>query len=413
MSTLAISASGIAKQYEVGAREATYQTLREAIMGAVAMPFRRLRRLSGTDAAAERFWALRDVSFDVEQGEVLGIIGRNGAGKSTLLKVLARITEPTAGRVLIRGRVASLLEVGTGFHSELTGRENIFLNGAILGMTRAEIERKFDDIVAFAEVERFLDTPVKRYSSGMYMRLAFAVAANLDPEVLLVDEVLAVGDVNFQKKCIDRMKGLAGRNTTVVFVSHNMSAIQSLCNRCLLLDKGLSILVADTAEVIKRYMEAHAPARAFSRTAPPGEGPCLLEASLEVENSPDGTGCGRLVIRGTLHAKDVSRVGLWFRIRDQIGAPVAIAELGTCHADEMLPLAPGRTELSCEIDIASLALGDYSLSITTIQPGVMVLDDVEDCLAFSVDRPPRSGASRAIAQSWGYGSVQLRARHIG
>src|SRR6187401_430063 len=186
----------------------------------------------------EEFWALKDVSFDIRRGEVAGIIGRNGAGKSTLLKILSRITEPTKGRIEIDGRVASLLEVGTGFHPELTGRENIFLNGAILGMTRAEIRTKFDEIVAFAEVEKFLDTPVKRYSSGMYVRLAFAVAAHLEPEILVVDEVLAVGDAEFQKKCLDKMDDVSRGGRTILFVSHNMQAITRLCSRCILLDKG-------------------------------------------------------------------------------------------------------------------------------------------------------------------------------
>ena len=202
----------------------------------------------------EEFWALKDVSFEVKRGEVLGIIGRNGAGKSTLLKILSRITEPTAGRVRIRGRVASLLEVGTGFHPELTGRENIFLNGAILGMTRAEIQRKFDEIVAFAEVEKFLDTPVKRYSSGMYVRLAFAVAAHLEPEILVVDEVLAVGDAEFQKKCLGKMGEVAEGGRTVLFVSHNMPAVSALCSRAVLLVGGKLHSHGDVAKVIASYL---------------------------------------------------------------------------------------------------------------------------------------------------------------
>jgi lipopolysaccharide transport system ATP-binding protein len=203
---------------------------------------------------SEDFWALKDVSFEVKRGEVVGIIGRNGAGKSTLLKILSRITEPTEGRVRIKGRVASLLEVGTGFHPELSGRENIFLNGAILGMTKEEIKTKFDDIVAFAEIEKFLDTPVKRYSSGMYVRLAFAVAAHLEPEILLVDEVLAVGDSAFQKKCLGKMKSVAGEGRTVLFVSHNMAAIESLCDTCLLLNQGKKNSEGSSEEIIRRYM---------------------------------------------------------------------------------------------------------------------------------------------------------------
>src|SRR5689334_10972101 len=213
---------------------------------------------------AEEFWALKDVSFEVQQGEVLGIIGRNGAGKSTLLKILSRITEPTDGRVTLRGRVASLLEVGTGFHAELTGRENIYLNGAILGMTRAEIRRKFDEIVAFAGVEKFLDTPVKRYSSGMYVRLAFAVAAHLEPEILVVDEVLAVGDAQFQKKCLGKMEEAGSSGRTVLFVSHNLLAVQRLCPRSLLLDGGRIVADGESSQVIQTYLDT----KAFADNAP-------------------------------------------------------------------------------------------------------------------------------------------------
>jgi lipopolysaccharide transport system ATP-binding protein len=209
-------------------------------------------------ASQEDFWALKDVSFEVKQGEVVGIIGRNGAGKSTLLKILSRITEPTEGRVTLRGRVASLLEVGTGFHPELTGRENIFLNGAILGMSRAEIRKKFDEIVAFAEVEKFLDTPVKRYSSGMYVRLAFAVAAHLEPEILIVDEVLAVGDAQFQKKCLGRMSEVARGGRTVLFVSHNMVALQNLCGSALWLASGELVAAGSPAELVHRYLRSNA-----------------------------------------------------------------------------------------------------------------------------------------------------------
>jgi lipopolysaccharide transport system ATP-binding protein len=208
-----------------------------------------------THHSKEEFWALKDVSFEINQGDRVGIIGRNGAGKSTLLKILSRITEPTTGRIRIKGRVASLLEVGTGFHPELTGRENIFLNGAILGMSREEIKRKFDEIVAFAEVEKFLDTPVKRYSSGMYVRLAFAVAAHLEPEVLVVDEVLAVGDAQFQKKCLGKMKDVGKEGRTVLFVSHNMSAIQVLCSRAIHLDKGEVVSAGHVEGQIKSYLE--------------------------------------------------------------------------------------------------------------------------------------------------------------
>jgi lipopolysaccharide transport system ATP-binding protein len=250
----AIRVNGLSKRYRVGLqRAAGYRTLRDSITEAVAAPF---RRLWGRDEPSPEgtFYALKDISFDVRPGEAVGIIGRNGAGKSTLLKVLSRITEPTDGRVEVRGRMGSLLEVGTGFHPELTGRENVYLNGSILGMTRREIDRKFDEIVAFSEIERFLDTPVKRYSSGMYVRLAFAVAAHLEPEILVVDEVLAVGDAGFQKKCLGKMQDVAQHGRTVLFVSHNISAVNRLCNRAVLLSDGQVVKDGPSHEVGNYYL---------------------------------------------------------------------------------------------------------------------------------------------------------------
>lgn len=249
-----VRVENLSKQYRIGAQETSYGTLRESIVDALRNPLDRLQGKNGK-RTAETIWALKDVSFDVTPGEVVGVIGRNGAGKSTLLKVLSRITEPTTGRVELYGRVASLLEVGTGFHPELTGRENIYLNGAILGMRKAEIERKFDEIVAFAELEKFLDTPVKRYSSGMYMRLAFAVSSHLEPEILIVDEVLAVGDANFQKKCLGKLGEVASEGRTVLFVSHNMLAVQSLCSRVLWLDQGKIMDQGPAKQVIAQYLK--------------------------------------------------------------------------------------------------------------------------------------------------------------
>jgi lipopolysaccharide transport system ATP-binding protein len=252
---VAIRAENLSKCYKIGhADEAgSYGTLRESLVRLAQAPFRRWR---GGAARAEPFWAVKDVSFEVGQGEVVGIIGRNGAGKSTLLKILSRITSPTRGRAWLNGRVGSLLEVGTGFHPELTGRENIALNGSILGMRRREIAARFDEIVAFAEVERFLDTPVKRYSSGMYVRLAFAVAAHLEPEILIVDEVLAVGDAEFQKKCLRKMGDVAGQGRTVLFVSHNMAAVQTLCGRALLLSRGQVQREGTARDVVAEYLRA-------------------------------------------------------------------------------------------------------------------------------------------------------------
>jgi lipopolysaccharide transport system ATP-binding protein len=260
----AISVEALSKKYRLGQKRGGYKTLRDTLTDAVMSPLRVFNAMTSGNGKArsrqaddnstgETFWALNEISFEVGKGEVMGVIGRNGAGKSTLLKILSRITEPTRGYADIRGRIGSLLEVGTGFHPELTGRENIYLNGAILGMRRAEIESKFDEIVAFAEVEKFIDTPVKHYSSGMYLRLAFAVAAHLDPEILLVDEVLAVGDAAFQKKCLGKMGDVVQQGRTVLFVSHDMTAISQLASRCLLLDGGQVAFLGATDQAIREY----------------------------------------------------------------------------------------------------------------------------------------------------------------
>jgi lipopolysaccharide transport system ATP-binding protein len=264
---IAISVDKIGKRYQIADRRLRYDTLRDRIVDLVRRPFGAI----GADPA-RTFWALKDVSFEVKQGEVIGIIGRNGAGKSTLLKILSRISEPSEGGADVQGRVGSLLEVGTGFHPELTGRENVFLNGAILGMKRAETARKFDEIVAFAQVEQFIDTPVKFYSSGMYMRLAFAVAAHLEPDILIVDEVLAVGDAAFQKKCLGKMSDVARGGRTVLFVSHQMNAVKSLCSKALWLVGGEVAEFAATDGVVRRYLADEGDSSAWSSDGPPGEG---------------------------------------------------------------------------------------------------------------------------------------------
>ena len=255
MTDLAIRIEDLGKQYRIGASPQKYQTFRDTLVNFAAAPIRRIRKsLPIMNNDAQTIWALRHINFKVREGQVLGVIGRNGAGKSTLLKILSRVTEPSEGEVVIRGRVGSLLEVGTGFHPELTGRENIYLNGAILGMKRTEIDKKFDEIVAFSGVERFIDTPVKRYSSGMYLRLAFSVAAHLEPEILVVDEVLAVGDAEFQRKCLGKMSDVAQEGRTVIFVSHNMSAILRLTEETIVLDNGKLVFQAPTAEAVDFYM---------------------------------------------------------------------------------------------------------------------------------------------------------------
>ncbi len=261
MDDIALAVSGISKQYRIGGRREGYRTLRDTLVEACTAPVRQVSRLLRRQprrpaAADETIWALYDVTFNIKRGEVVGLIGRNGAGKSTLLKILSRITEPTVGFAEIRGRVGSLLEVGAGFHAELTGRENIYLNGSILGMRRTEIDRKFDEIVAFAEVEKFIDTPVKYYSSGMYMRLAFAVAAHLEPEILLIDEVLAVGDAGFQQKCLDKMQRVGQEGCTIVLVSHNMSSITRLCQRAILLHEGKVLEDGPSHRVVGVYLHS-------------------------------------------------------------------------------------------------------------------------------------------------------------
>jgi lipopolysaccharide transport system ATP-binding protein len=269
MSDIAIRVENLGKRYRIGERRETYGTLRDTLMQALGTPLRAWRERGYRKGKAE-IWALQDVSFNVHRGDVLAVIGRNGAGKSTLLKILSRVARPTVGRAWIHGRVGSLLEVGTGFHPELTGRENTYLNGAILGMTKTEIDRKFDEIVAFAELEKFLDTPVKHYSSGMYMRLAFAVAAHLEPDILLVDEVLAVGDAAFQKKCLGKMGEVAKEGRTVLFVSHNMATIQRLCHSALLLDGGRMTACGTVSDVIQLYLkEGATPLQHWERSLPP------------------------------------------------------------------------------------------------------------------------------------------------
>ena len=289
-SDIAVSVRGLSKSYTIAHGEEKHSTLAETILGHLKKPLRRPK--------TETFWALKDVSFDIKKGDVVGIIGRNGAGKSTLLKVLSRITQPTSGEVDIYGRVGSLLEVGTGFHPELTGRENVYLNGAILGMSKAEVRRQFDAIVDFAGVEQFLDTPVKRYSSGMYVRLAFAVAAHLNPEILIVDEVLAVGDVAFQKKCVGKMKNVAGCGRTVIFVSHNLPAVRSLCTSGIVLMAGQLWLKSSAEACVRRFLDLESAPQLLSSTTfvgAIGKTPYMRSATLMVDGEPAASASTRLI----------------------------------------------------------------------------------------------------------------------
>jgi lipopolysaccharide transport system ATP-binding protein len=340
--------------------------------------------------AVEEFWALNDVSFEVQEGEVLGIIGRNGAGKSTLLKILSRITEPTAGRVTLRGRVASLLEVGTGFHPELTGRENIYLNGAILGMTRAEIRKKFDEIVVFAEVEKFLDTPVKRYSSGMYVRLAFAVAAHLEPEILIVDEVLAVGDAEFQKKCLGKMNEVSRREgRTVLFVSHNMGAINELAHRAILLSSGSVSVDGSVSEALSIYLSLGAPSRPvyIRETCETDSSPCIARAEVLTSNSGGIHHYGEpLEIKFWIkHPRPLKRGCFSFQISNQHRYPVIHAF--AYHPEIKFGFDAGESVLSCTFPKLRLNVGNFYLrAFMAESPGGEIYEVLDDICSFEVVR---------------------------
>jgi len=403
MSDFAIRVEGLSKKYTLGRAEAR-GSLREALTNTARSLADRLRKPRAGGGAGEEFLALHDINFEIRPGERVGIIGRNGAGKSTLLKILSRITEPSKGRIAIRGRVASLLEVGTGFHPELTGRENIYLNGAILGMSKAEISRKFDEIVEFSEVEKFLDTPVKRYSSGMYVRLAFAVAAHLEPEILIVDEVLAVGDAQFQEKCLGKMKEVSRQDRTVLFVSHNMSAIQALCRRCLVLQKGNLIFDQACSEAIGVYMEYAKAATSFLRPAQSNGRPTLTRGSLKTVGPEDEP---RVRVELEITADRAMQCAVEMRLADATGTPIGFGSLGMMSSDQMLKLREGVNPTALEFSVSQLAIGNYVLSFDLTLPYSEYYDRAESCLAFEVSRPPKPGYMRALLQKWGYGSLEI------
>jgi lipopolysaccharide transport system ATP-binding protein len=339
----------------------------------------------------EEFWALKDVSFEVHEGEVLGIIGRNGAGKSTLLKILSRITEPTAGRVTLRGRVASLLEVGTGFHPELTGRENIYLNGAILGMSRAEINKKFDEIVGFAEVEKFLDTPVKRYSSGMYVRLAFAVAAHLEPEILIVDEVLAVGDADFQKKCLGKMDEVSRRDgRTVLFVSHNLAAIAELAKRAVLLDRGGVALDSSVSDAVSTYLSKGNAAIYVRRPTKREERPRVIRAEVRTSDPKGVHEFGEaLEIRFWIQHDEPLRRGCFaFQVINQFGHPVIHAF--AYHPDVLFGETAGVSQLTCHFPHLRLNVGEFYIRTYLAEPpGGEFYENLDGICRFEVIRSDR------------------------
>jgi len=390
MSTPVIRVEGLAKRYRLGNHLQYQRRLGELITDYVRAMLRRKR--SGTSATERSdknntFWALRDVSFEVDSGEVLGIIGKNGAGKSTLLKILSRITEPTAGRAHLRGRVASLLEVGTGFHGELSGRENIYMNGTFLGMRKKEIDRKFDEIVAFAEVETFIDTPVKRYSSGMYVRLAFAVAAHLDPEILMVDEVLAVGDAEFQRKCLGKMDDIAREGRTILFVSHNMAAIQKLCSSALLFRDGRIAAHGDVRSVVSAYLGGEGQPR-YQADKLTGR-PQLLSVELISEDGeplerPLSTEPFALSLEFVLPERVAgTRVGIGMLTVDGI----VVFASGSEDVEVRVPSEPGRYAATVTVPGDVLLAADYHVAACLYSDGE-ILDLQEPAISFTIERGP-------------------------
>ncbi len=399
----AIKVEDLSKRYTIGTREHdAYRTLRESITAAAAAPWRQIVKLAtrlGSDGCAKSgsekpsdFWALKDVSFEVQPGEVVGIIGRNGAGKSTLLKILSRITEPTSGRAKFRGRIGSLLEVGTGFHTELTGRENIYLNGSILGMSRREIARRFDEIVAFSEVENFLDTPVKRYSSGMFVRLAFAIAAHLEPEILVVDEILAVGDQDFQKKCIGRMSEVGRSGRTVLFVSHNLATVLNFCQKVIVLDQGRLVFEGEADQGVRFYTNRMAERGASgddlwnSSHRRHGSKPILKSATMFDSQGEPTTQvlCGEAISIEMEADRAWSSSGLHYAIGidDHYGNRLmTTSTLHTQHADKGLG-GPGR--VVCRLADAPFFPGRYGMTLYAGPAYAWGTDVIEPALWFDV-----------------------------
>jgi len=416
MSNIAIDVVDLSKKYYIGGLQKNHYRLTDQLADMLVSPFRRAGNLlrgqaTGASELDETIWALKDVSFQIKSGEVVGIIGRNSAGKSTLLKILSGITDPTEGHADIYGRVGSLLEVGTGFHPELTGRENIYLNGAILGMKRAEIERKLDEIVAFAEIDKFLDTPVKHYSSGMYVRLAFSVAAHLEPEILLVDEVLAVGDMAFQRKCLGKMDDVAQEGRTVMFVSHNMGLLQILCKRGVLLQQGSVLVDSTITEAVDAYLQTLEQARSqdlSKRTDRNGQGQARL-VGIEVTNSSDG----ELSILKTGHPArfvfyvnaTVPGIACNFYIYDTIGQPVTSFQSKVRGPEDSYDPKNDR-KFVCELDELLLLPGRYRVDVAIVGDN-RLQDFVEAAAVFEVGDGHIGGR---LAQPDGKFSVSLSHR---
>ncbi|NJM48556.1 MAG: ABC transporter ATP-binding protein [Alkalinema sp. RU_4_3] len=411
MSDSVIRVEGLGKKYVLGHQSegrSRYKSLRDVVADGVGSMFRR----SAEARAKDEFWALRDVDFEINQGDRVGIIGRNGAGKSTLLKVLSRIVEPTTGRIGIKGRVASLLEVGTGFHPELTGRENIFLNGAILGMSRREIDRKFDEIVAFAEVERFLDTPVKRYSSGMYVRLAFAVAAHLEPEILIVDEVLAVGDLKFQKKCLGKMEEVGQEGRTILFVSHNMGILQSLCTRGILIANGTVKSDDSVIKTVSDYLaqiDSMSEVNLSDRKDRKGRGGVRLEKILTSSSGYDeaALATGKVAIFKFYLNLLLPNLGCIFTLYDQHGqAVINFNSAVSCEVDVLEPTL--NPLIVCKINELVLLPGTYRMNVAITSNGELQ-DHVEGAVSIEVTQGELNGR---LVSSSAYGAVAMKHQWI-
>jgi len=402
MPDLAIRCEKLSKEYRIGSPD-SYRTLRDAISNTALAPFRRSK-----NSPNGHIWALQDVSFEIKRGEVVGIIGLNGAGKSTLLKILSRITGPTRGRADIYGRVGSLLEVGTGFHPELTGRENIYLNGAILGMRKTEIDRKFDEIVSFAEVEKFLDTPVKRYSSGMYVRLAFGVAAHLETEVLLVDEVLAVGDAQFQKKCFEKMRDIGVQGRTILFVSHNMSAVRSICRQALIIEKGRVAAYGEIDETVDRYLSQ------VGATQDPGQ---AVETNTFTVTSVEASSASGSVIKTFdpvqvrvrfIPKAEIKDPGLYVSILTMDSRRLTGLDLKDFITTASLP-AGEVAELGFTIESLPLLPGTYQLEIHLKDMAKRLIEIVPQTFNFEVAETEVYGGRKL--DGW-FGNVGLRARPL-
>ncbi|MBI4522969.1 MAG: ABC transporter ATP-binding protein [Deltaproteobacteria bacterium] len=422
MSNIAIKVENLSKRYKIGVRRIRHDTLRDYLMHGVKSLFDRNGRSftnNGQPSTAGRranaIWALKDVSFDIKHGEVVGFVGRNGAGKSTLLKILSRITEPTRGRAEIYGRVGSLLEVGTGFHPELTGRENIYLNGAVLGMKKVEIQRKFDEIIDFAEIDGFVDTPVKRYSSGMYVRLAFAVAAHLEPEILIVDEVLAIGDVQFQKKCLGKMGNVAKEGRTVLFVTHNLAAVTELCPSSMLLRQGTLVANGPTKAVIDDYLSQLSSTASTLRDGVvkerSGDGRLRFtdvylrdQSGNRIDNPSSGSQID--IALEFVSERDLSHVQFMLTLYSQAGIAVTHCNVDACGARPHVPR--GRGQVVCRIPKLPLPYGRYRLVIAA-SDDMGIMDLIPTACLFDVETsrfftrpfvPPAEYSTVLVEHSW-------------